>query len=103
MDGCNPHTQPLPSPHPQSQPSSSSSSSVGTAPGSLAAGAHVGADEFFPVLVYVLLRANPRAHAKSSFFLQLSALYLRRHTSLHYLRHMSLFLQEVAKKLMGSC
>lgn len=42
----------------------------------------------------VLLRANPRAHAKSSFFLQLSALYLRRHTSLHYLRHLSLFLQE---------
>ena len=41
----------------------------------------------------VLLRANPRAHARSPHFMQLSALYLRKQTSLHYLRHMSVFLQ----------
>ena len=43
----------------------------------------------------VLLRANPRAHARNPQFMQLSALYLRKHTSLHYLRHMSVFLQVV--------
>jgi len=43
----------------------------------------------------VLLRANPRAHARNPQFMQLSVLYLRKHTSLHYLRHMSVFLQEL--------
>ncbi|KAL3930737.1 MAG: hypothetical protein SGPRY_001412 [Prymnesium sp.] len=45
--------------------------------------------------IRLLLRANPRAHAKKPQFMIVSALYLRKHTSLHYLRHMSFFLQEL--------
>ena len=43
----------------------------------------------------MLLRPNPAAHARNPYFLQLSVLKLRRYTSLHYFRHISLFVQEL--------